>query len=433
MAVISEAPRGSEAIEGRTIPAGALVGVVQDLSLARDLPTIMEIVRKAARDLTGADGASFVLRDGDQCYYAEENAIAPLWKGRRFPMVACISGWTMLHREAAVVEDVYDEPRVPVEAYRPTFVKSLCMVPIRTTEPVGAIGNYWASRHSATADELALLQTIANGTSLAIENVEVHAKLEKRVRDRTRELEERSRELAEKQTALLDLQRQKEDLSAFVVHDLRSPASAIILAASLQLRDEGLQPAERRRWDTVRSSAEHIVRTAENLLDIAQGDDGKLVPRLEEIDVGVLFAEVRERLLPLGETRGQTIEVSCTVPRGALRADGSLLRRVLQNLVDNALRHNPGGRAVRLEAKADGAWVTFAVCDDGQGIPVEMRERVFERFVQLGAEVVPSSTGVGLGLSFCRMAIEVHGGAVWIEDNVPSGSRFCLRLPAAPH
>src|SRR5436305_10473495 len=82
--------------------AGALVGVVQRLSLARSLAEIERIVGSAARRLIGADGATFVVRDGDDCVYAEEDSIAPLWKGRRFPMHSCISGWVMLQGEPAV-------------------------------------------------------------------------------------------------------------------------------------------------------------------------------------------------------------------------------------------------------------------------------------------------------------------------------------------
>src|SRR5437868_15503904 len=83
-----------------------LVGIVQDLSRARTLEEVQRIVGTAARQLTGADGATFVLRDGDKCSYADEDAIAPLWKGLRFPLSACISGWTMLNRRSAVVEDI---------------------------------------------------------------------------------------------------------------------------------------------------------------------------------------------------------------------------------------------------------------------------------------------------------------------------------------
>src|SRR5262249_37052791 len=80
-----------------------LVGVIKELSLARDLAAVMVIVRRAARELTGADGATFVLRDGNLCHYADEDAIGPLWKGQKFPMETCISGWAMMHGQPAVV------------------------------------------------------------------------------------------------------------------------------------------------------------------------------------------------------------------------------------------------------------------------------------------------------------------------------------------
>src|SRR4051812_5995202 len=87
--------------------------VVQELSLARSLDAVTKIVRKAARELTGADGATFVLRDGNLCYYADEDAIEPLWKGKRFPMSACISGWCMLNRRPVIIEDIYRDDRIP--------------------------------------------------------------------------------------------------------------------------------------------------------------------------------------------------------------------------------------------------------------------------------------------------------------------------------
>ena len=128
--------------------------------------------------MTGADGATFVLRDGDFCFYADEDAISPLWKGQRFPMETCISGWAMNNRLPVAIEDIYADDRIPHEAYRPTFVKSLAMVPIRTLDPVGAIGNYWADSHQPTKEELELLQALADTTAVALENVHVYEELE---------------------------------------------------------------------------------------------------------------------------------------------------------------------------------------------------------------------------------------------------------------
>jgi len=157
----------------------ALVEVVQRLSLARSRDEIQEIVRRAARQLTGADGATWILRDRDFCFYADEDAISPLWKGQRFPLDACVSGWVMLNSQPAVIPDIYSDPRVPHEAYRPTFVKSLAMVPIRRVDPVGAIGNYWATHHRATDEEVQLLQALADSTAVALENIHALEELER--------------------------------------------------------------------------------------------------------------------------------------------------------------------------------------------------------------------------------------------------------------
>jgi len=154
-----------------------LVSTVQQLSLARDIETITDIVRTAARKITGADGAAFVLKDNDKCYYANEDAISPLWKGQRFPLQSCVSGWTMINKQVAIIPDIYQDERVPLEAYRPTFVKSLVMVPIRTLSPIGAIGNYWARHHEPTAEEIELLQSLADITSVSIENVYAYNEL----------------------------------------------------------------------------------------------------------------------------------------------------------------------------------------------------------------------------------------------------------------
>lgn len=167
-----------------------LVQAIQDLSLARDLSTVQAIVRTAARSIAGSDGATLVLRDGDCCSYVDEDAITPLWKGLRFPLTNCISGWSMLHQAPAVIPDIYEDARIPHDAYRPTFVKSLVMVPIRTKNPIGAIGNYWAHTHAASNDEVEFLQALADSTSIAMENIHVYQHLEETVQHRTEALQD---------------------------------------------------------------------------------------------------------------------------------------------------------------------------------------------------------------------------------------------------
>ncbi|MBO9533704.1 MAG: HD domain-containing protein [Solirubrobacteraceae bacterium] len=158
--------------------AKLLVEAVQELAIARTVQDVRETVRSAARIVAGADGATFVLRDNGQCHYVDEDAIEPLWKGQRFPMEACISGHAMIHREAVPISDIYSDPRVPHDAYRPTFVKSMLMVPIRQVDPVGAIGVYWAKPHAPSDQETELLQALADSTAVAMANVQALAQLE---------------------------------------------------------------------------------------------------------------------------------------------------------------------------------------------------------------------------------------------------------------
>lgn len=145
--------------------------LVLKLSMARGIDEVMSTVRGSARALVGADGITFVLREGDKCFYADEDAITPLWKGQRFPAEACISGWAMMHCEVVVIEDIYADDRIPHAAYRPTFVKSLTMVPVRMEDPVAAIGAYWAHHHTPTGEQLRRLKRIANSAAVAMTNV----------------------------------------------------------------------------------------------------------------------------------------------------------------------------------------------------------------------------------------------------------------------
>jgi hypothetical protein len=157
--------------------ADCLIGAVQDLSLARSLDDVTAVVRGAARVLAGADGATFVLLEGDQCYYADEDAIAPLWKGHRFPAAACVSGWVIHHRQPVLIPDITADERVPQDAYRRTFVKSLAMVPIRSLSPLGAVGVYWATPNRPTAAVVRLIQALADSAAVALEVVKASREL----------------------------------------------------------------------------------------------------------------------------------------------------------------------------------------------------------------------------------------------------------------
>ena len=158
--------------------------VVRRLSGARSLDDIMAVVTEGVRRLLHADGAAFVLREGDRCHYVEEDAISPLWKGKRFPLGACISGWCMTNGKSVAIPDIYKDPRVPADAYRPTFVRSLAMVPVGRDKAVAALGAYWSEIREPCAEELECLHAIADAAFLAIAAVQLRAGAAKEPVDR---------------------------------------------------------------------------------------------------------------------------------------------------------------------------------------------------------------------------------------------------------
>jgi GAF domain-containing protein len=138
------------------------------IAVAETLDSLVEVVRSTARAVCSADGASFVLRDGDTCHYVEEDAIAPLWKGERFLMTACISGWCMLNAKTAAIPDVFADPRIPHDVYRKTFVKSLVMAPVSAEAPLAALGVYWRDRRNFSEREIATVEALAGAVGEAL-------------------------------------------------------------------------------------------------------------------------------------------------------------------------------------------------------------------------------------------------------------------------
>jgi signal transduction histidine kinase/CheY-like chemotaxis protein len=424
-----------------------LVPVIRELSRARTIEDVQRIVRHAARSLTGADGATFVLRDGDQCYYADEDAIAPLWKGRRFPMKTCVSGWVMLHAQPAVIEDIYADERIPADAYRPTFVKSLAVVPIRSDCPIGAIGNYWATRRKPTTGEVELLQALADSTSTALENVQLYADLQLRIGERTSALEQAQHELDDRKRAEAELvrvesqlrQSQKMEgigrLAGGIAHDFNNMLSVILTYSSLVRSELDLS-------DPLRADVEEILRAGERasgltrqllafsrqqvlapqqlvLNDIVQGVENMLRRVLGE-DV-----QLESRLLP---------DLYPTL------SDPGQVEQILMNLIINARDAMPQGGRISVETNnvrvrgpyasehygvAEGDYALLAVSDTGTGMDRETQAKIFEPFFTTKEK----GKGTGLGLSTVYGIVKQSGGHIWVYSEPGCGTTFKLYFP----
>jgi two-component system, sensor histidine kinase and response regulator len=226
---------------------------------------------------------------------------------------------------------------------------------------------------------------------------------------------------------LLRVQLQKERLMAFVVHDLKNPLSAMDLNAQLLARDRALPESARESVDAIRTAARRLGRMILNLLDLSKGDEGKLVARRGPIDAKALAARVVAEMDPAAQERG--VKLQASVASEAIQGDADLLERTLVNLVENAVRHAPRGTAVTLDIRRRGSAVEIRVADAGSGVPESQRANIFDPFVQLEGQGGPSNrSGRGLGLAFCRLALEAHGGRIWVEDASP-GAVFVLTIP----
>jgi two-component system sensor histidine kinase/response regulator len=231
-------------------------------------------------------------------------------------------------------------------------------------------------------------------------------------------------QLKRQRDQLQRLQLQKEQLTQFLIHDFKNPVNSIYLHAQRVLRNT----ADERSHDAaerIQGDSRALLRMISNLLDIGKADEGQLAPTRERIELGRLIDEVVVELRPLAAAVDVTIAVH--VVACELELDRDLMFRVLANLVDNAIRHAPEATALTISARPlSPAAVELRVVDAGSGVPIELRTRIFERFVSAGDDIV--RTNRGLGLAFCRVAIEAHGGRIWVEDANP-GAAFCIELP----
>ncbi|WP_449409798.1 GAF domain-containing protein [Methylobacterium komagatae] len=144
-----------------------LANAAKLLSAVRSVDEIVACLRQTARDIVGSDGIAVVLRAGDDCHYVEEDAIEPLWRGARFPVDECVSGWAMRHRQTVVIPDLENDPRVPQVAYGRTSMRSLAMVPMGAPEPVAALGAYWCAYVEPDDSTVRRLEILAQVATIA--------------------------------------------------------------------------------------------------------------------------------------------------------------------------------------------------------------------------------------------------------------------------
>ena len=222
----------------------------------------------------------------------------------------------------------------------------------------------------------------------------------------------------------------REDLANMIVHDIRSPLSAAILYSQMIERRGVFDEKAEKHLKIVQTQLNRINSFLGDMLVIAKMERGKLLLSVQSVDVNKLIKEVAEvyNHVLLSSNRHLKLDLGQDIP--LISADPNLFRRVIDNLLSNATRFAPPSTSVTVQTRYDqiSEVVIIKVEDEGKGIEVEHRERIFDRYEVVS--VKNEGFGVGLGLAFCKMVTEAHGGEIWVEDNTPHGAVFFVKLRA---
>jgi len=263
-------------------------------------------------------------------------------------------------------------------------------------------------------------------------------------------------DLEESHRRLKESEELREKLTSLIIHDLNGPLSTMLFNVSVVLADhEGkLGDREKAFLQRARQSGEQLAQMVRNLLDISRMEEGKLLLNKEPLQVGDLIreslAEVREQV----KGRGILLDADLPPALPSLQGDRELLGRVLSNLLWNALDYTPQGGSIRVALRRvrrsrfkvrhqevqsstpdpgsrtpGDEFVEISVQDTGVGIPKAYQEKIFEKFAQIGVRVDKGRRGTGLGLTFCKLAVEAHGGTIGVESQEGRGSTFVFTLP----
>jgi two-component system, NtrC family, sensor histidine kinase KinB len=222
----------------------------------------------------------------------------------------------------------------------------------------------------------------------------------------------------------------RDDMTAMIYHDLRSPLGNIV--SSLELMDSMIPPDEtlRTMLNIARNSTGRIQRLINSLLDINRLESGQQIVDQHAIDPQLLIRESLRDVNPSAVSRHHTLENKMMGVLPLIWVDVDMIHRVFINLLENAIKYTPANGRIEIGARTNsGASVKFWVRDNGPGISASDCDRIFEKFTRLRGKNNPS--GIGVGLAFCKLAVQGHGGQIWVESELGKGTTFWVTLPVA--
>ncbi|HEY8176752.1 MAG TPA: ATP-binding protein [Gemmatimonadaceae bacterium] len=241
--------------------------------------------------------------------------------------------------------------------------------------------------------------------------------------------------LEESARKMKELEKLRDDLMKMIVHDLKSPLTSVL--ATMEMLMDGdfgpLSPRQRAALGDSEGKAEDLLALIEDLLEVRRIEEAALTLNLELIAPGALLTEIVHEWAHRFQQDGATATVEASDDAPVFHADRALIKRVVGNLVQNALTHSSRAVALHLSVRRDGDGVLFTVSDNGPGIPSEYHEIIFRKFEQVKTPNIPRVRSSGLGLAFCKLVVESHGGKIWVQSQGEGqGSSFHFSLPYKP-
>jgi len=388
-------------------------------------PVLDTVAENAARVCGANDAVIFLIRDDVLWRAAVYGSLIMSIIGEAGPRVDCgnVPGRAVIERRTIHVHDLravadeYPGARGLAQGVRTELSTPL----LREGEPIGVILIRRTEVCPFTEKQIALLQTFADQAVIAIENVRLF-----------QEIQNKNRQLEVANERLQELDRLKSDFVANVSHELRTPLTAIKGAIDLLLREVAgpLNEKQTHYLARVRSNTHRLAGLINDVLDLSRIEEGKIDLQAERVSLAGLVHEVVETLKPLATEK--EIVIRATIPESSLLvwADRDKITQILTNLIGNAVKFIPtAGRVTVSGIIIDGEWVRVSVADNGPGIPLEEKDRVFEKFYQVAEAGGAKPKGTGLGLAISKALIELHGGKIWVESGLSLGSTFHFTLP----
>jgi signal transduction histidine kinase len=241
-------------------------------------------------------------------------------------------------------------------------------------------------------------------------------------------------EIAKKNEKLNALEKIKEELTHMIIHDLRTPLMVISANLELlQMNGNAFSEQQRHKLETSVRSCSEINQLMQSLLDTHKMEEGKLQLDMKEVNPVILAGEVVDQSTAQAEAKQMSLYLVKPEKIPAICIDPNLIKRVLANLISNAIRHTPEGGTIEvsMDILSEKENLCLSVKDNGDGLALQYHNKIFNKFEQVSLKEAGVISGsCGLGLAFCKMAVEAHGGTIWVEsEGEGKGANFCFTLP----